>query len=207
MKIYKLGAEFNNATHFMYKWCNKGFERDRDFLLRFAIDNKSLTKHLTDATCEKIVDETSNTKANFARFMGASVNFIIDEKTKTVLEANISEAVEFIPIKCENETMYLFYVMEHANYDYNNIVRETKTILMQTKSGKPAPVKMPLRVKKFAFKEEDIQGKNIFHPILDGSHKPEIFVTEEFINLIKDNGLTGFKFTEVWDSEAKNDTK
>lgn len=201
MKLYRLEVDSNKATNYMYKWEIEGFKFDRDFLFKLSITNQRLSKHLPDVICEKIVDETSTTRANFSRFMGVSVTFVLDEKAKTTIEDNFTEDVEFIPIKCEGETLYLLNVLEYADYDYNNLVRQKAMILAERKDGERQAVPIPTRVLKFAFKEDDVKGKNIFHPILDGAHKAEIFVSEEFKALIESNELTGFKFIEIWDSE------
>lgn len=197
MKIFKLDANSNNATNFMYKWQEEAFVRDRDFLLLFSIANKSLIEHLPDATCEKIIDATSNNEANFSRFMGVSVNFILDQKAKDVLENNLNDALEFIPIKCEDKTLYLMYVMENAPYDYNNIVRENTIVMVNPKTGEKQNMLVPSRVKKFAFKEKDVENKDIFRPILDAAYKSEIFVSQRFRQIVQDNNLSGFKFTKI----------
>lgn len=200
MKVYKLDVNSNNATHFMYKWEIEEFKNDRDCLFKLAMTNQSLIQHLNNIKVEKIVDETSNTKANFSRFMGVSVHFILDEKTKNIFESNLKDKLEFIPVTCEGETLYLLYVMESAKYDYNNLVREKAQMVAENKKGEKQLIPFPGRVLKFAFEEEEIADKNIFRPILDAAHKTDTLVSEEFKQLIEKNNLTGFKFIEIWDS-------
>lgn len=197
MKLYKLDVDSNNATNFMYKWKKDDFVKDRDFLFKLAVTNQSLSKHLNDVTIERITDETSNTKANLSRFMGVSVNFVVDEKTKAIFENSLNDNLEFIPVTCDGETLYFLNILEYANYDYNNIQREKATILAENKNGDKKAIPFPGRVLKFAFKEDEVVGKNIFHPILDAAHKSDIFVSEKFIELIENNNLTGFKFIEI----------
>lgn len=199
MKIYRIDADSNMGEHFMFKWFKDDFVHDRDFLFKFSITNKSLMKHLQEPSCEKIIDATSKTYANFSRFMGVSVNFIVDKTTCDLL-ATFNQNLEFIPITCEGNTYYLLYVMEFAEYDLSKIIRESTIILADSRTGKKIPVPMMTRVKKFAFKQEDLTDKHIFRTILDGAYKSEIFVSEHFKQTILNNNLTGFKFIEVWDS-------
>lgn len=58
-------------------------------------------------------------------------------------------------------------------------------------------------IKRYAFHLDIIEHQPIFKlPIFKGTH---IFMTDEFRDRVIEEGLTGFDFTEVWDSEKPYD--
>lgn len=54
---------------------------------------------------------------------------------------------------------------------------------------------------KLAFIEEKVRGNHIFK-LVEKKLSP-VYVSDEFRQRVINNGLTGFKFELVWDSEAE----
>ena len=57
-------------------------------------------------------------------------------------------------------------------------------------------------IEKYAFFEDKIKGHNIFRIIEQKASR--IFVTDKFVQTVKQNKLKGFRFSLVWDSEAED---
>lgn len=60
-----------------------------------------------------------------------------------------------------------------------------------------------MKYKKYAFKEDQVKGQDIFK-LVDHEEKKifstQIFVSDRFRDKVKESGLTGFDFIKVWDS-------
>jgi hypothetical protein len=55
-------------------------------------------------------------------------------------------------------------------------------------------------IKKYAFKFDKLQDDTIFK--IREDHTMYIYITDEFKQRVEESGLAGFRFVEVWDSEA-----
>ena len=114
--------------------------------------------------------------------------------TRKVIEATqdlLDNNVEVLPVLCEGHELFLLNVTKVINcIDY------TKAIYKNFKSSNRI-----MCFKKFAFLEEKIKSEHIFKikelPLFG------VLVSDEFRQRIIDNGLKGFKFELLWDSEAE----
>ena len=112
--------------------------------------------------------------------------------TRRVIEATqdlLGNNVEILPVLCEGQELYLLNVIQLLDcVDYTK--------------AKYKLVANRLKIfKKYAFYPEKIGNNHIFK--LKELPLSEAFVSDEFRQRILDNGLEGFKFELVWDSEVE----
>lgn len=113
---------------------------------------------------------------------------VLSEKALKVLDQLIKPSVEVLPLNCEGSTVYAINVIDILDcIDYAS--SEYKTYSGSSRI---------MRFIKYSFKPDIIKGNHIFKIIDEPTRKP--FVSDEFKKLVEENGLLGFKFDLVWDS-------
>lgn len=115
------------------------------------------------------------------------VNPKVIEATKDL----ISNQVEVLSTLCSDCELYILNV--------TNIIDAVDYSKAQVKYFSDG--KKVLRFIKLAFIEEKLRSNHIFK-LVEKKLSP-VYVSDEFRQRIIDNGLTGFKFELVWDSEAE----
>lgn len=118
--------------------------------------------------------------------------FIVDEKTKTLVEQYFPDKIQFLKvIDNENgEELYLSKILECIEaIDYEKSV--LRVYLNKFIAG----------VEKYVFKD-DVLNNSIFKLKLNNIIMPVgIYVNDELKNVITDIGLTGIEFEELYDNE------
>jgi len=111
--------------------------------------------------------------------------FLLNERAKNILEPVLSEYVEFLPV-IYKKPLYLMHVLRVADaLDLDNIIASKYEGRIWD-------------IKKFVFKKEKIPKSLIFEVLCEGElYEGEVFVKDEFKEIIERNGLTGFSFEEV----------
>ena len=126
---------------------------------------------------------------------GDMVSFLADIPVVSpkVIEATkdlISQQAEVLSTLCSDCELYLLNITNRID-----VVDYSKSQVKYFPDGKRV-----LRFIKLAFIEEKVRGNHIFKLTEKNGF---VYVSDEFRQRIIDNGLTGFKFELVWDSEAE----
>lgn len=116
--------------------------------------------------------------------------FAFNTRAIESLDSFLQGNVEYLPLEYSKGEYYLINVLNLLNgIDYN------KSIITRFNDGSI------MRFEKYAFSLDKVKGEHIFK-IIDEPRKAP-FVSDEFRNKVIQEGLTGFLFTEVWDSETE----
>lgn len=129
--------------------------------------------------------------ADQAKFWSGEDTILTNERAKACLESLLNGYVEFVPLKCKDRTLYMIHVVTVIEaVDCKN-----------KRLGKSARGK---NVEKYAFIPERVEGVPIFKTIIENYvHSTETFVSSEFKEIVEQNHLTGFKFTEREEVEIR----
>lgn len=126
---------------------------------------------------------------------GIGSNFpIFSERAVQALEPYLNSNVEVLPLQHPTQSFYAINVIRVLDgLDYENSIVEYV-------EGHPTVVR---RVHHFAFKLDIIQAYPIFK--IPEYKRLRVFVTDTFKEAVEANGLKGFTFELLWDSEASGD--
>lgn len=121
---------------------------------------------------------------------------IFSEKAVQVLEPHLNSNTELLPLQHPSKAYYAVNVTRLIDaLDYEN--SEVEYV-----EGHPGFVR---DVHRFAFKLDAIQEYPIFK--IPEYKRLRIFVTDTFKEAVEANGLKGFTFELLWDSEANSDAE
>jgi len=103
----------------------------------------------------------------------------------------MSDKVQILPIDYEGiKTLYVLNVINMVDcLDYD------KSVLRRWEDGRVS------EIDEFAFHYSIVSQHDIFK--IPEKNRTHIFVSDKFKATVEENGLIGFKFTEVWDSDEK----
>jgi len=123
-------------------------------------------------------------------FIGGSP--IFSSKAKETFHNLLKNKVEFLPLKHENgETYHLVNVINVLDcIDYETAVVNKEEIM---------PRVVRTEVIKYQFQYELIKDELMFK--IPENTTTRVFVTDEFLRIVEENGLIGFQFEEVWNSD------
>lgn len=176
MKIYRLDFDVNNYKSIQI--CNKA---DADYYQMF--DGTSILDKWEQLDV-MYYEEDKDLKAGDAPGFHIPV---LNKRALDILLPIIENEVEILPLRLYENKLYGINVLKILNaIDYD--LSEYKTF----RDGKRI-----MAFKKYVFKEESIKGYNIFK-IID-QPRGDIFVSEEFKNLIDNNLLEGFMLELVYE--------
>ena len=116
---------------------------------------------------------------------------VVSPRVIEVTKDLIENQVEVLSTLCSDCELYILNV--------TNIIDAVDYSKAQVKYFSSS--KRVLRFIKLAFIEEKVRGNHIFK-LVEKKLSP-VYVSDEFRQRVIDNGLTGFKFELVWDSEAE----
>lgn len=180
MKIWKLIADVNNYESLMAK--------DSDFEEKFeALDGRPLLDEWTPVELKRMYGE-GMPLSDFPYFYGRPV---MSDKAIKALAPFINNSVEYLNVIFEDKKFTLLNVTKVLNVvDYEK--SEYKMF---------SDKKRIMRFVKYNFRMCDELLKNDIFKLIDEPRRSP-FVSDRFKKCVEDNGLTGFKFELVWDSEA-----
>ena len=181
MKIWKVAEDVNNYSGFLLKNIS-----DKVFLEENLDQGKLISNW---KPIEVISNESDKKLGDCPHLWSGGYSLIISERAKKKISNKYREYIEFFPLyyKEKKETFYILNILNILDcIDYS---KSKLDILMD---------KYIIDVKKYVFNEE-IKNIPIFKIYLDGVIKISVFVNDEFKNLIEENKLEGFKFTEVFE--------
>lgn len=125
------------------------------------------------------------------QFWGYSAAPVFSARALDITQDFLKDEVEVLPLMHPEKELFAIHVLNAVEaIDYNHAV------IRQLSSG--------LRVgfEKYAFIEEKVKDEHIFRIFLDDRIRSTVFVSDEFKKAVESNGLVGFQFIEVWDSEC-----
>ncbi len=115
---------------------------------------------------------------------------VFDEKALSVLGKYLTDTAEILPLNYKEGNYYAINVMRVIDcIDYE-----------QAKFITFSDGKRIMFFEKYAFHEDKVRNENLFK-IIDEPLAHQ-FVSDDFRQTVLENGLTGFIFKEVWDSEG-----
>lgn len=124
------------------------------------------------------------------QFWGHSATPVFSEKALFATQDFLKDKAEALPLVHSEKKYFAIHVLNAIDaIDYN------RAVIRQLSTG--------LRVgfEKYAFIKEKVEGEHIFRIYLDDRIRSMVFVSDEFKEAVESNGLVGFNFIEVWDSE------
>jgi hypothetical protein len=129
---------------------------------------------------------------------------IYSERAVQILSPYLGESVEFLPLKCDDGIFYackVLSIMDNAlNLEKSKIEWEP-----QTKKDKENNARRRFRaIKEYVFNEDVIEDLLIFIQVQD---MWELYVTQWFVDIVNEHGLTGGKFVQVYPPEDPNEIR
>lgn len=122
-------------------------------------------------------------KSDIPYFWASGGRLVLSENARNKMRDIFeTEKIELLPMYLENEVYYLVHIVKMED------IKFTKE-----------------------FSEEELIEKNIEDRYVFGIYRPSgkvakyTYITEKFINRMKELGLKGINFKVYWDSEEKND--
>lgn len=116
---------------------------------------------------------------------------VFSKRAKEVLTNMLSGNVEILDVAYEPQELYIVNVINLLE-----VINTEKSIIKYLSDGKRI-----LRFIKYAFIADKLKDQHIFKIV--EQPRADVFVSDEFRNKVIESGLEGFKFVEVWDSEAE----
>lgn len=180
MKIWKLSFELDKYDNLKPKpWWNG--EQIKSFDGRGQYGNWSVTE------IERLEPEKGLPLSNAPGFFSHIPVF--DEKAVIVLKRFIDGNAEILPLKSDEGAFYAINVtnvLDGINYDKS----QYKTYPNSNKI---------MRFIQYSFIKDKVLNQDLFKFIQE--LLKNVFVSDDFRNTVMRNGLTGFKFDLLWESE------
>jgi len=183
MKIWELGSNANYYDNLTFL-TKDGAEDYLERFLEYEFDGRSLVAQwnpLPVRLLEKI--EKSDTPS-----LSGSVP-VLNRKAINILYDLLEGSVELLPLISDIDEYYVLNVtkvIEAINHEKSEIKRFAS-------SGRI------MRFVKYSFIAEKLKETHIFK--ITDMPKAHVFVSDQFKDRALNNGLKGFEFTEVWESE------
>lgn len=152
---------------------------DLEFM-HFSRHNLSLAEHWESFSGTfKKVRTGADQLPDITCWRGATL--VLSDAAKNVLEAQLKDCGELLPINCNGRNYYIFNCLELASLD--------KDVSKQT------PLEHGLiEFESIAFKNPDSRERQLFKSKEEGC--TAIYCSEQFAQLVSDNGLKGLRFSE-----------
>lgn len=128
---------------------------------------------------------------------------ILDDISLEFFKSHVKSGVEYVPVYCEGKQLHLLYINNLTEcYELEDAYDSLESYHDENK------VKFSSGMDDFYFKKDEVTSFQIFRTFKqkkDGRMfgNTEIFVNEEFANLIKESGLTG---VDVYESSTEPTT-
>ncbi|WP_297429528.1 hypothetical protein [Clostridium sp.] len=128
---------------------------------------------------------TKGKKSDCPFFWGGTDLVVISEEARTeLLDLFNQEKVELLPLKNQDKNYYMVHVMETQNVGFSPDEIDCEKIIFNEKECN----------------EQNIVDKYIFRGYFLGKRADSsIFVTDRFIDRIKNSKLKGFNFVKIWE--------
>ncbi len=127
-------------------------------------------------------------------YISMSGTFVLNEKTKIILENNF-EGIQFFNTICPEFPQEKFFILNTFNYKDILDLNKSKYTSGIDRYGKKAIGYF----KSYAFKEE-ARNLDIFKIIVNGQKRiNHLFVTDTFRNVMEQNNITGLRLRKVYE--------
>lgn len=127
---------------------------------------------------------------DLAKFWTGEEPILTNDRAKECLEDLLNDFVEFVPLKCDDRTLYMLHVVTVIEALDNENKRYGKSA-----DGRD--------VVRYDFIPERVEGIPIFKTKLENHvHSTDIFVSPELKAIVEQNHLTGVKFIQESEVEA-----
>ena len=177
MNIYKIGQDFDNYKFFVFKEddeLNKGV---------WNCKGQSLVNEWKGFSLELLRDKRKK-KDKRSEDFDASCYFsgclIVNKRTSLLLSEKLKDQIEVLPVNVDGKT---------SDYYFINVLNTVKAINTESKSNEEI-LKM-MRDNNCDFNQKNIGSHIIFR---DTIFNNSYYCTDEFIDFIQQNAITGLKF-------------
>ena len=177
MNIYKIGQDFDNYKFFVFKEddeLNKGV---------WNCKGQSLVNEWKGFSLELFRDKRKK-KDKRSEDFDASCYFsgclIVNKRTSLLLSEKLKDQIEVLPVNVDGKT---------SDYYFINVLNTVKAINTESKSNEEI-LKM-MRDNNCDFNQKNIGSHIIFR---DTIFNNSYYCTDEFIDFIQQNAITGLKF-------------
>jgi hypothetical protein len=129
---------------------------------------------------------------------------IYSERAVQILSPYLADSVEFLPLKCDDD---IFYACKVLSIMDNALDLEKSKIEWEPQTQKQKENKVPpwfRAIKEYVFNEDVIKDLLIF---IQEQEMLEIYVTQCFVDIVNEHGLTGGRFTQVYPPEDPNEIR
>lgn len=178
MNIYEIGQDFDNYKFFVFREddeLNKGV---------WFYNGQSLVKEWKGLSLELFRDKRKRKDKRSEDFDAScyfSGHLIVNKRTSLLLAEKLKGQIEVLPVNVEGNT---------SDYYFINVLNTVKAINTESKSNEEI-LKM-MRDNNGIFNKGNIDSYIIFRDSLFYSN---YYCTDEFIDFVKQNSITGLKFT------------
>src|SRR5262245_21989467 len=121
-------------------------------------------------------------------YLGLAV--VLTERACAALRPTIERYGELLPISVVSDRPYSQFFIFHVMHEIDALDTE-RAIGDYRPDGKKLEC-----IKKYAFKPDVLGAAEVFR--IPGSHPHFVFVTDNFVDRVKQAGLNGFLFSPVW---------
>ena len=178
MNIYKIEQDFDNYKFFVFK------EDDELHKDRLNFKGQTLINRWKGFSLELFRDKRKK-KDKRSEDFDASCYFsgclIVNERTSLLLAEKLKGLIEALPVNVGGNT---------SDYYFINVLNTVKAINTDSKSNEEI-LKM-MRDNNCDFNKENIGSYIIFR---DSLFYSSYYCTDEFVDFVKQNSITGLKFT------------
>ena len=178
MNIYEIGQDFDNYKFFVFKEDDKSNKDVWDY------NGQSLVNEWKGLSLELFKDKRKK-KDKRSEDFDASCYFsgclIVNKRTSLLLSEKLKDQIEVLPVNVDGKT---------SDYYFINVLNTVKALDTESKSNEEI-LKMK-RDNNGIFIKGNIDSYIIFRDSLFYSN---YYCTDEFIDFVKQNSITGLKFT------------
>jgi hypothetical protein len=159
-----------------------------------------------DDKCDYSMQYTEIPATIIADFVSCTSFYVptYSERAVQILSPYLGESVEFLPLKCDDGVFYASKVLSIMD---NALNLEKSKIEWDLQTQKDKENNVPPRIqsiKEYSFNEDVIKDLFIF---IQKQKMLDIYVTQRFVDIVNEHGLTGGKFVQVYPPEDPNEIR
>ena len=180
MNVFELAPDCN-------RYQNLVFASKKDWAILDQFDERRLIQSWTPPSVKVLRDDKFNRNLPPGDFPHLAVAVpLFSLRAVNVLRGMLEENGQILPLSCTEGEYYAFNVTT-----FIDALDESGSEVKRFKDGGV------MRILKYAFFGDRLAGATIFK--IPQFPRSEVYVTDEFRNLVIDNGLLGFKFINLWE--------
>ena len=142
----------------------------------------------------RTLKDDNNPLGDIMNYSSMSGTFLVNERTKKVLEKHFNE-IQFFNTICPEYPEEKFFILNVLNYKDVLDINKSK---YKTGISRYGELKIGT-IKSYAFKEE-VRNLDIFKIIVNGVKRADyLFVTDKFKKIIEENNITGLSLRKVYE--------